>query len=80
MDELQDEYREELNNIISSNASPTVKKLLLETLINNLRNVYIWSRDNDILKQRGNFEVLSTSISESFSSNIQMEKDVEELE
>ena len=80
MDELQDEYREELNNIISSKASPSVKKLLLETLINNLRNVYIWSRDNDILKQRGNFEVLSTSISESFSSNIQMEKDVEELE
>lgn len=80
MDELQDEYREELNNIISSKASPTVKKLLLETLINNLRNGYIWSRDNDILKQRGNFEVLSTSISESFSSNIQMEKDVEELE
>lgn len=80
MDELQDEYRQELNNIISSKASPSVKKLLLETLINNLRNVYIWSRDNDILKQRGNFEVLSTSISESFSSNIQMEKDVEELE
>ena len=80
MDELQDEYRQELSAIMTSKASPTVKRLLLESLINTLRDVNTWGRDNDFPKQRGNIEVLSTSISESFTSNLQTEKDVEELE
>ena len=79
MDEFQDEYKQELNSILASKASPTVKKLLLETLINKLKDVHAWGRDNDMPKYRGNFEVLSTCISESFSSNILTEKDVEEL-
>jgi hypothetical protein len=80
MDELQDEYRQELNTIMASKASPTVKRMLLESLISTLRDVHTWGRDNDIPKQRGNIEVLSTCISESFTSNLQTEKDVEELE
>ena len=39
MDELQQEYREQMNAIINSKSSVKVKKLLLENLINSIRFV-----------------------------------------
>lgn len=79
MDELQEEYREQLNAVLRSNSSVRVKKLLVENLVNSIKDVHNLSKDPDYGKCRGNYEVLSTSISECYNVNYQMEKDVEEL-
>ena len=39
MNELQQEYREQMNTIVNSKSSVKVKKLLMENLINSIRFV-----------------------------------------
>jgi hypothetical protein len=68
-----------LTCILASNSSRRVKKLLLENLINSVKDIQDLSRDPEYAKCRGNYEVLSTGISDNFSIIFQMEKDVEEL-
>jgi len=55
------------------------KIMMVENLINSIKEVHDLGRNLDYCKSRYNFEVLSTSISECHSISYQTEKDVEEL-
>ena len=65
---------------IRDRTTPMAKRLLLENVVCSLKEVQDCNRGSDLCKSRGNLEVLSTSISDCYSMNLQMEKDVEELE
>jgi hypothetical protein len=54
-----------------------IKILMIEGLIAEIRHLHEFTRGRDIAKNRPNYEVLSTSISECPSMNYFNEKDVE---
>jgi hypothetical protein len=77
MDDIQEDYRDQLASIISLKGSNKAKALLLENLINTVREVQDLSYSPDLAKCRANCDALSTSISECYSVSYASEKDVE---
>lgn len=80
MDDIQQEYRQQLASITSLNVSNRIKVLLLENLSQHLKNLTELSRTPELQKSRLNCDNLSTSMSECPSVSYQAEKDVEDLE
>lgn len=82
MDDIQQEYRDQLASIVSLKASSKTKTLLLENLANTVREWQSQSQSNlaQHSKYKGSSEALSTSISECYSMNYANEKDVQQLE
>lgn len=79
MDEIQENYRQQLLDITVLKISPRAKAMLIENLINRIKEVEDLGKNYDLTKCRGNYDILSTSISECHSINYQMEKDVDEI-
>ena len=52
----------------------------MENLVNRIKDIHQLSKDPEYAKSKGNYEALSTAMSECCSINYQTERDVEELE
>jgi len=76
MDDMQREYHEQLSEILTTKINRKAKIMLVENLINSIREVQDLGLNMDYSKSKYSFEVLSTSISECHSISFPTEKDV----
>lgn len=80
MDDIQQEYRDRLANILRMKVQTRIKILLIEGLINEMREIDDLTKNSEARAKINSYEILSTSVSECQSISYQTEKDIEDLE